>query len=1564
MAALRMRPDRLLTLVFLFSMVALAGPSGAEIRVSTRSRGTDTLLVDVLFPEPFRVQASGSEGQAVLEEPAALVLVSESDGVDVVRLEQTVRSIEGSARIAEDLVLNGSDRPVAWSAGNRNDVMAAVRIGALNGKSATLVRVFPSLPVRGGGPSQWIERVTLRCTGRGIRLADDAESGSLVRPAVPQRPRSPLDKSVSITPSLNAPALKIFISREGLYYLPQSMVVRAGWDMAMVDPRRFRVTGTAGELAIRVIGEEDGSFDFTDGIEFYGEPLWNLDKPGERRLDVYATQNVYWLELGDRPGRRMGSESAWISSVNEYLPSPRSFGFSQHEEADMGFYHLPYAESAQMDASEYWVYTAGPTGGQSIDVGFQLDDPDEFSTQLATVRLKIRGQTSSQNPQPIDVLVNGRLVVSEAWKENTVTVYESEGFSPTFLGDGTNRITLVNRSADGELSRVYLDWFEIEYPRLFKAKRNRLRFRAPERYEGKICRFKIEGFTDFNVDLYKIGSSRMTGGRVDSITDSLGNVTYTLFFEDDRTDPNEQYMAVAAGSKQLPDSVRFVANLGLRTETGGADCVVLVPSDSLGAEPFADWIALRESQGIRVKVVSLDSVYNAFNMGIPNPRAIRAFLSHAKARWSPAPRSAILVGDGTYDNRKCNTLRHLFPTAFHHTAFYGGAASDFWYSLLDDDPIPDIAIGRLPVNSRAELEAVLRKIIDYEKSPTDPWKNRCLIIGAGSSTGLFGVQTNTLIRNAIAPSIRADRMFLEGPPGDPDVGGTDRLLEYLSEGVGWVNFRGHGGGGIWADQGLLDLASVRDIRNPSRLPVVTSMTCFTADFMGSRPCLGESMVVQAENGAVAFFGSTAVGLVINDYLLLHHVVRTHAQHPDRTLGEIIQEAKIRYWLENVGDLALSEMHQYNLLGDPTLHLTFPESETTVDLARCAVAPTDSIRVQGASVPGSSHALFELTDADGRIQLTHSADLPDGPWDLALPPSGKTAVRMGLRAYFWNPQTGMHTRSYTPFAIGSAFFDSVSFDPPVPTRRDSIRIRVRIESAESIKRATCRFLQPLVQDMAMNPVSESGWYAAAATVGPFPSGTTVRYRIIAETASGTVAQGDSLSLMIPSPPDLAVYGLSFGGVSHVNMQALARNFGQENVPFTRIRFECPALEWTVEETVALAGNSQSLVSVPFMPVEGKYSFVVRVNPDSAVEELDFSNDVYSREMLIERFDVTPDRGSLNRGMGPAIVSIPSSGPVRAFGCSIPPAVVAKPSIVQLRQEFRVDETGPGEPDVLVMHRLSFIEVPQDTVFANPFNLFFISDSVRNQSGWKPYAWNHVLNRWVSCAAELHGDTVLVHARSPGLFSFQSAADREPPFIEIQCDDQPLTAGSYVSDRPNLGILIQDPSGVDIRPESFTVLIDEAALPPDATVFPDSVENPALIRLSLRPSLAKGEHSLYIRASDVHGNTLQTEPIRFQVSDRFDIQFLGNHPNPFKRETVFVYVLTEYADRLSIKLYTVSGRLIRTLDDPTLATPDYHELEWDGRDDAGEEVANGVYFYRILAVKDQERRELTGKIAKIK
>jgi len=124
----------------------------------------------------------------------------------------------------------------------------------------------------------------------------------------------------------------------------------------------------------------------------------------------------------------------------------------------------------------------------------------------------------------------------------------------------------------------------------------------------------------------------------------------------------------------------------------------------------------------------------------------------------------------------------------------------------------------------------------------------------------------------------------------------------------------------------------------------------------------------------------------------------------------------------------------------------------------------------------------------------------------------------------------------------------------------------------------------------------------------------------------------------------------------------------------------------------------------------------------------------------------------------------------------------------------------------------------------------------------------------------------------------------------------------------------------------------------------------------PSLGLGNHSVSVSANDNMGNR-STKNLAFEIASAadFKIRHVANHPNPFRGDasegTTIMFELPVSAT-VTIDIFTVGGRRIRRLDEFT-APAGSNEVGWNGLDQEGDQLANGVYLYRIHAVSGEYR-----------
>ncbi len=131
----------------------------------------------------------------------------------------------------------------------------------------------------------------------------------------------------------------------------------------------------------------------------------------------------------------------------------------------------------------------------------------------------------------------------------------------------------------------------------------------------------------------------------------------------------------------------------------------------------------------------------------------------------------------------------------------------------------------------------------------------------------------------------------------------------------------------------------------------------------------------------------------------------------------------------------------------------------------------------------------------------------------------------------------------------------------------------------------------------------------------------------------------------------------------------------------------------------------------------------------------------------------------------------------------------------------------------------------------------------------------------------------------------------------------------------------------------------------------------------PELDEGDHLLTIKAWDNYNNSSEFSTyITVFADDKFNISEVMNYPNPVVEtdSTVFQYMLTNDAENVSLKIFTLAGRKIKTFDlsAPEYTTSGYHFIPYDLRDTDGDNLASGVYIYMVEAAGigfDGERRK---------
>ncbi len=213
------------------------------------------------------------------------------------------------------------------------------------------------------------------------------------------------------------------------------------------------------------------------------------------------------------------------------------------------------------------------------------------------------------------------------------------------------------------------------------------------------------------------------------------------------------------------------------------------------------------------------------------------------------------------------------------------------------------------------------------------------------------------------------------------------------------------------------------------------------------------------------------------------------------------------------------------------------------------------------------------------------------------------------------------------------------------------------------------------------------------------------------------------------------------------------------------------------------------------------------------------------------------------------------------------------------------------------------------------------------------------------------------------NFEIKGDRTNPLLEVVFDGKRIMDGEIVSPNPLIAVGLRDENRF-LLPNDPNLLKISLKKPCPTCVFEDilytnpnitwALQNGVLTVNIKETNLPNGIYTLRAQGTDVAGNRTGTEPytINFEVVRENTITNVFPYPNPFSTGAKFVFTLTgELPDEMKIQIMTVTGSVIREITQAELGNlrvgNNITEYIWDGTDEFGQKLANGVYLYRVIA-----------------
>ncbi len=794
--------------------------------------------------------------------------------------------------------------------------------------------------------------------------------------AAPQDAADPLPSSLLAGNAASGPRYKIVVDHDGLYRLTYADLANAGMPVNGVNPKSFHLTSQGEDVSIYVSGEGDSSFDPGDYIEFYGRKFH-----GERLAQLYAAENqnwlknfiyysdnsyvnwtpefnatmlekytdnnAYWLSAGGTPGPRMESVSG--ASLDGAVV-PTSYRRTVHAEQSHEWWTWHFTSEDTWFWDTIAPNISKPVVTNTYTTTLTAVAADGLAAKIHAEAVAYLYNNSYSDDHHTLFYLNDQPLEDATWDGHTRHTMDAQ-LPAGDLINGTNTLQFVAEKTQHMASdRIYFDWFSIEYSRKFLAEDNQISFSYDE--AGTNTNYQIAGFSDPSVEVLDI-SNEFAPVRITDISVSPAG---TLSFYAKHSAVTS-YLLVGDSAIQTPKSISYDAPPDLLATDNAADYIIITHADFLSAaQTLADY---RASQGMRTMVVDVQDLYDEFNFGIYNPIAIKNFLAYTFAHWQAAPAYVVLVGSGHWNfkdytggtNDYWSKPVYMPPNLSWVDPWQGETDSaNLLAAVVGNDILPDLSIGRIPVDTVEQLNAVISKTIAYESSPYQDWQKRIMFVADNTDpyAGNFIQFSNAVIGDHVPLDYTPDRIYLDADMGcaSPGLAGSCPQATYAitstlnSVGDLFVNYVGHGSTSSWASEAILrttaDPVKQNDTRynhlltldNGAHLPVVLSMTCLDGYWIHTLPdnvSLAVELLKAADKGAVATFSPTGLGVATGHDIINGAFYDAVFKNNVWRLGPATIASKLALYATGRN---LDLINTFTIFGDPALHMENPGLKIT------------------------------------------------------------------------------------------------------------------------------------------------------------------------------------------------------------------------------------------------------------------------------------------------------------------------------------------------------------------------------------------------------------------------------------------------------------------------------------------------------------------------------------------------------------------------------------------------------------------------------------------------------------
>ena len=726
--------------------------------------------------------------------------------------------------------------------------------------------------------------------------------------------------------------VNIAITETGVYRISyDDIVANSGVDLAAVKLKDLALLNNGQPVAIRIVvsdqtGGSKGSKGSKGGKGSKGKtfgPGATLEFVADGFNDLYTDQNIYTLRIDRKQA---------LSIKNDKRKVPGGSSVSYYRHTTQVEPQNKYIVTSPDDEPWYYDRLVAISGAATKDVTIDLDHYVDGAA-IVEVEAGVWGGTAlTVNPDHhVMVDINGVPVIDETFDGLSNQQLNGTVASSGIVSNGTNTISFTSPHDTGAaFDIVSIDYWSVSYAHDFVSASG-----TGFDFSDNGHRYTVTGLSDKKS--IKVYTRDSASGRVaqlkklkrkgDCNKTGLPSCSVTFAGTQQATD----YFVVTDSGYRAPDAITAPPVFD-DISTGNAQFLIIAHPSFMGPD-LNTYIATRQAR-YSVKLVDVDQIYAQFGGYRFGAQPIQDYLVYAAANLGTT--HVLLVGGDSRDYHDYQGQGSLsfIPSLYSQTSYLVRfAPTDARYVDLNDDDVPDLAIGRWPVRTLTELQAVINKTLAYDQKG---YGNSAVFAADQTDVGAaysFKDDAEQMIAKLPASwQNRIERAFLDD---NPLVTTKAKLIDAINlgapingdpndrtGGVALTAFVGHSSTDTWTFSGLFNNADAINLANQGSPTVVTQWGCWNTYYVfpDVEP-MANAFLLNGEQGAAAVAGASTLTQAGSERMLaleLYDVLfDTNA-----TLGEALTTAKQNLALNNpsTAHLMLDVLLGWTLLGDPTLQV--------------------------------------------------------------------------------------------------------------------------------------------------------------------------------------------------------------------------------------------------------------------------------------------------------------------------------------------------------------------------------------------------------------------------------------------------------------------------------------------------------------------------------------------------------------------------------------------------------------------------------------------------------------------